>query len=258
MPDDGMGNVDQLKMSTQPSKGGNKMTSAFNETGRIATYSFALSADGQQRERSIISTGDIRHPWKSAYGFPMTAARLAAGQGLILFCREDEIFEYLEQLNDLLASPVALNQAFTLLDKLEQQTGQKLAKLVDLADHPLSQHDLTALLTEIEETLAEPAEETVADRLACWLAPDNPTLEISGLSKMLTRLHAVMAVLAEVKDQGFKVVVVDQRRQPQRPARVNGPSERTPATFLQPVQYHLTLRAYLVVRSDHGQSAIWN
>ncbi|RME98130.1 MAG: hypothetical protein D6768_18060 [Chloroflexi bacterium] len=60
---------------------------------------------------------------------------------------------------------------------------------------------------------------------------------------MLARLNRMMPALDKIKDTGFKVVVADQRRQ-------------SPGGLA--VRQHLTLWSYLVVRSDDGQSAVWN
>jgi hypothetical protein len=225
------------------------------------------AAGKQQPHRATLYGGDVRHPWKSAYGFPMTAARLAANEELVLSCREDEIFDYLAQLNDLLGSPESLNRAHGLLAKLAQVTQQKFERLLQQREQSLSVSEIPTLLAEIEEILAGSTEQTVGDRLVGLLSPDEPTQEILGLGKMLARLRRVMTSLEQVKAQGFKVTVLDRQRQPLRPnleARrhesITGAEqhEEIPAGFALPVQYHLTLWNYRIARSDGGQSVPWN
>lgn len=76
-----------------------------------------------------------------------------------------------------------------------------------------------------------------------------------------------MAALAAVKDRGFRVVVFNRRRQPQRPALEaqryrpiihDGQPTGLNAGFLLPDSHHLTLWAYQLQRNDQGQSVIWN
>lgn len=232
-----------------------------------SSYAIGLSAGRQQPERATIYGGDIRQPWKSAYGFPMTAARLAAGEELVLSCREDEVFDYLVQLNKLLQSPESLNRAYGLLAKLAHVTRQKFERLVQLREQPLSDSDIPELMAQVEKILTDAAEQTVADRLTCLLSPDDPTQEVVGVGKMLARLQRVMAGLEQVKDRGFKVTVLNRQRQPLCPnleARRNDPipsdgqSNEIPAGFALPAQYHLTLWNYRIVKSNGGQAVVWN
>jgi hypothetical protein len=217
----------------------------FNESIRRSVYS--LEGGDDQPKLDTIYTGDIQNPWKSVYGFPTTAAKLASGQGLIFHCREDEVVDYLARLNGLLGDPECLNRAHDLLKNLRQQKRQKLKQLLEMANQSITDQEITGLLADIKANGSAPTERTVAERLACFLAPDNPASEIIGLGKMLSRLQRLMPALAEVKEQGFKVIVVDRQRKPVRPG-----------TDLPLPIPHLTLWRYLIVRSDNGQSAVWN
>ncbi|MBE7553353.1 MAG: hypothetical protein HS126_19960 [Anaerolineales bacterium] len=216
---------------------------------------------------ATLQVADIRRPWKSVNGFSVSAARLAARQRLILHCREDEVLELIGTLNNLLASPEVLDQAFERLHFLERQTRQKVAGLIALKDQPLNEHDLDGLLEDIGAFLARSAEPTTASRLKEAFAPNHPVSEMAGSVRMLWRLQLWLAALKRVKKQGFHVIVYDRFRRPDRPtleARRNEPILQNgqltvlPAGFLQPPRYHLTLWAYLVVRSGHSQSRIWN
>jgi len=227
----------------------------------------AVSPDWDRPDRVTIYAADIRKPWKSVYGFPMTAAQLATRQKLMLTCREDEILDNLAQLNTLLSSPESLNRSCDLLEKLAQTTREKILWLVQLQEQPLADSDVEDVMVTVEEILAIPDEQTVADRLANLLTPDDPIREIAEVGKMLVRLRRLTPALDRVKDRGFKVVVINRRRQPQRPnlaARrqqsvpVEGQPELTPARFLSPIGYHLTLWNYLVVRAEGRYSTVWN
>ena len=88
-----------------------------------AAYSPQTWTGWNRPELALIAEMDIHQPWKSVYGFPMTAAKLAAGQEMIFHAREEGVFEHLQRLNDLLASPQCLNRAYGLLAQLEQVPG---------------------------------------------------------------------------------------------------------------------------------------
>ncbi|MBE7555605.1 MAG: hypothetical protein HS126_31535 [Anaerolineales bacterium] len=213
--------------------------------------------------QAIITSADIRHPWRSVYGFPLTVAQLATHQKVILHCREDEVFDLMAGLNDLLKNPVHLNGAFTWLQQLEQRIHEKLVRLRQFEAQPLTQEETVELMASAEQLLTEPLSETVENRLLEFLSPDQPAAEINGLDQMSKRLRRWLPVLERVKDLGFQVVVFDRRRQPSRPALEAGRNEVSglgglPARFLLPQQYHLTLWAYLVCRSDTGQAGVWN
>lgn len=228
----------------------------FNEAIRRSAYSLEGGSGGNRPALETLDTlypGDIRQPWKSVYGFPMTAAKLASGQGLVLHCREDEVVDYLGRLNGLLGDPASLNRAHNLLESLYHQRQQKLRRLLEMANQPISDQEIAALLADIEASLSEPTAWTAADRLACYLVPDDPTSNIAGLGKMLTRLQRVMPPLAAVREEGFKVIVTDRQRKP-----VRSESDEVSGSFAPPVSTHLTLWRYLIVRSDNGQSAVWN
>ncbi len=209
--------------------------------------------------RNTIYPGDLRRPWQSVYGFALIAAQLAAGQKLILHCREDEIFEYLATLNHLLKCPPALSRAYCRLKALEAETLARLACLSALEtqpQHPTFVDPASALPGSTTHTGAECPDNT-ADRL---------TETIARLTQMLLRHRVFLAALAEVKDTGFHAIVIDRRRQPSRPgleARryepilLNGKPTPLPAGFLFPAAHHLTLWGYLVARSE-GQSTVWN
>lgn len=224
-------------------------------------------ADWTSGSQATLTAGDIRQPWKSVYGFATTAARLAANQPLTLHSREDELFALVAGLNELVARPEVLNRAFEMLKKLEDETLQKLARLVQLEDQPVDINEAPDLIAQAEQWVNGTSPDNTADRLAEILAPDQPTAEIAGLRTMAARLQRLISALEAVKDQGFHVVVFDRRRQPARPAveaRRNEPIHRDgeptalPAGFLQPLTYHATLWSYVVARSDRGQSTIWN
>jgi hypothetical protein len=239
-----------------------------SEFQRVATSAslFAPASETPSHE-AILQVDDIRQPWKSVNGFSVSAARLAACQRLILYCREDEALELIAGLNNLIASPDALNQAFERLHFLERQTRQRVAGLIALKDQPLTEHDIDRLLEDIGEFLAKSAVPTLAGQLKEALAPNHPVSEMGGSVRMLFRLQVWLAALKRVKNEGFHVIVYDRYRRPDRPALEarrnepilqNGPLTALLAGFLQPPRYHLTLWAYLVVRSGSSQSRIWN
>ena len=217
--------------------------------------------------QATLDPADIRQPWRSGHGFAATAAQLAAKQKLILHCREDEIFDLMAGMNDLLSNPAALNQAYTWLQQLQQETLETLARLKQVEEHPLTHADIPELLAYAEQLLTEPASSTVVDRLESQLAPDRPAAQVAGLSLMVKRFLVWLPALEKVKNQGFRVVVFDRSRQPDRPALEARRHEaighdKQPdglmAGFLLPRRYHLTLWAYLVGRSGVGQAAVWN
>ncbi len=224
-------------------------------------------ADWTDTSLVTIAAGDIRHPWKSVFGFATTAARLAANQALALHCREDELFELMAGLNELLAQPEVLNRASAMLRELEEKTLQKLVRLVQLEEQPVASTEVADIIDQVEQLVNGTSPESVPERLAGTLTPNQPTAEIAGLRTMAARLQTLISALEVVKDQGFHVVVYNRRRQPIRPAveaRRNDPIVRDgeptalPAGFLQPLTYHATLWVYLIARSDRGQSTIWN
>lgn len=215
------------------------------------------------KERQIAYAGNIRRPWQSVYGFPILAGRLAAGQELVLSCREDEVFDLMAGLNELLRDPTSLNRAYRMLQELEEYQRQKLAGLIQLRDRPLDDAEIPGLLAQVEQILAGAPEQTTRERLADLLSPDYPLAEIAGLQHMLNRLHELLSALAQVKDRGFRVVVGDRQRQAILPGLAAGRSQPNlagglTAGFLLPVTYHLTLWDYLIVRGDRAQSAVWN
>ncbi|MCB0210459.1 MAG: hypothetical protein KDJ52_14065 [Anaerolineae bacterium] len=221
----------------------------------FAMRSTGASAGERQLERATIYSGDIRRPWRSVYGFSMTAARLAMGEEMVLSCREDEIFDYLTQLNALLKSPECLNRACNALASLAQNTQQKFERLIRLRDEPLSDSEIPDLITEVENILADSTEHTLAERLACILRPDNATQEIIGVGKMLARLRRGVGCLEQMKVCGFQVMILDQQRQLKRPSsNITKPiaSQAEPAG---PAQYHQTLWNYRIARYAVDQPA---
>lgn len=232
-----------------------------------ATSLFAATTGLQLSQFNTLHGADIRHPWQSVHGFPMAVARLATNHPLILYCREDEIFDLLASLNSLLVQPEILNRAYVMLTRFQAQTRQELVRRLELEQQPISQSESLKLITDVEETLAQPAPQTVKTRLEAFLLPPTAGQEIAGLKTMLTRIQVLVSALASVKDRGVHVVVQDRRRQPAHPVlearraeliRLDGQPTAIPAGFLLPPQCHLTLWAYLIVRRDHGQSAVWN
>jgi hypothetical protein len=234
---------------------------------KIESNSFTTASLSTVKERHSAYAGDIRQPWQSVYGFPTLAARLATERELLLSCREDETFGLLAKLNDLLQDPTSLNRAYQMLQELEQVQRQKLAGLIQKRDQSIAESEIPGLLTQVEQLMAKAGQKTKPERLAELLSSDSPLGEMAGLQHLLQRLQPLLAALAEVKDQGFRVVVSDRRRQAARPgleARRNQPvvfegqPVALPAGFLLPARYHLTLWNYLVVRGDTAQSAVWN
>lgn len=228
---------------------------------------FVATSIFQRNPLDTLPGGDIRQPWRSVYGFPMAAARLAANQPLMLHSREDEVFNLLASLNRLLARQETLNQAYAMLKRLETETQQDLIRRLALEQEAISEEESLALISEVEQALAQPAPQTVGTRLETILSSPTSGQEAAGLKRMLARLQGLMPALAAVKEQGFHVVVQDRGRQPARPAlearrhesiRLAGQPTTIPAGFLLPATYHLTLWAYRIGRSDRGQSAVWN
>jgi hypothetical protein len=188
----------------------------------------------------------------------MTAARLATGQDAIMSCREDEVFDYLVRLNELLGSPESLERTHRLLKNLAGTTQKKLGQLLKVRDQPLSDCEISDLLTRVEDILTGPTQSVVIGPPARLLSPDVPTRKLAGLCRILSRLQKITVALGNVKDQGFKVVVIERRRQPKRPVPMAGQPGDEQFSLIAPVDYHLTLWIYRVVRSDLGQSAVWN
>jgi hypothetical protein len=217
---------------------------------------------------ATLSASDITNPWRSAFGFSMNAARLAADQRLLLHCREDEVFEMMAKLNELLSNPAVLDPAFQQLKKLKNVTENKLARIKEIEEKPISEEEIEELVSAIEAHLtSENSSMAMLNQLEEILTPNQQVAEKVGLQKMLSRLEVVMAALAQVKEQGFHVVVISRQRQPSRPALEaqrykpivhQGQPTNLPAGFLLPASYHLTLWTYLIARSDRGQSAVWN
>lgn len=231
------------------------------------TSLFTSAAGFQEKQLETLYAGDIRRPEQSVYGFPMAAARLAAHRPLLMHGREDEIFALLAALNGLLGRPEPLNRAYARLKRLQTESREELVRRLALDQEPISDGERRQLIEAVEQALAHPAIQTTATRLEALLRPSTAGQEAAGLKRMVARLQLLVPALAAVKDQGFQVVVAEKRRQPARPAlearrtepvRLDEQPTAVPAGFLLPPQYHLTLWAYRIVRSDHGQSAVWN
>ena len=60
-----------------------EMSDWSRNAANFRDYSVGIFANKQQLKGRTIYTGDIREPWKSAHGFPMTAARLAAADARV-------------------------------------------------------------------------------------------------------------------------------------------------------------------------------
>jgi hypothetical protein len=240
----------------------NRILGAASLFGPLATSSWDVAG------QTSIDPADIRQPWRTGYGFPLTAVQLAANHNLLLHCREDEVFELMAGLNELLADPAALNRAYTWLQQLEQDTRASLAQLRRIEAQPVSQAEIPELVAYAEQLLTEPVPpHTPIDRLESLLLPGRPAGQMAGLMQILWRFQVWLPALEKIKDRGFRAVVFDRRRQAARPAleaRRNetiGQDEqpgRLKAGFLLPTRYHLTLWAYLVCRSDAGQASVWN
>lgn len=216
--------------------------------------------------QATLYAGDIHQPWKSVNGFAVAAARLAAFQKLRLHCREDEVFELIAMLNNLLEHPATLNRAFEGLELFEQEHRQKLTRLVAAKEEQVSGNKVGPLLDDVARFNSGVAQLTVASPLKETCGYD-PAAKIPDLLEVLDRLQKWLAALEKVKHSGFHVIVYDRHRQPDRPAleaRRNEPiwqdgqSFSLPAGFLLPAKHHLTLWAYLVTRSDQGQATVWN
>ncbi|HMQ51024.1 MAG TPA: hypothetical protein PKD98_02930 [Anaerolineae bacterium] len=237
----------------------------MNEFNRKSLFTAATLSQSSQLK--TLAVGDLRQPWRSVYGFPMAAARLAARQPLILHCREDEVFQKLASLNHLLAQPDVLNQAYGLLTQLQTETRQNLIRRLELEQEAISESEALKLVAELEQALAQPVPPTTVTRLETILSGPTPSHELAGLKTSLARLQGLMPALAAVKDQGFHVVAQDRRRQPAYPAlearrdeliQRDGQPTEFRAGLLLPPRYHLTLWAYLIVRSEQAQSPVWN
>lgn len=219
----------------------------------------------EELAQATLYAGDIRQPWKSVNGFAVTAARLAAFQKLRLHCREDEIFELIAMLNNLLEHPETLNRACEWLELFEREHRQKLTQLVAAKEESVSGNKVGPLLDDVARFNSRLARLTVVP-LKEALGHDLAA-KVSGLLEVLDRLQKWLAALEKVKHSGFHVIVYDRHRQPDRPAleaRRNEPIWQDgqpfslPAGFLLPAKHHLTLWAYLVMRSDQGQATVWN
>jgi len=239
-----------------------------NEFQTTVTPSLFSAGSWDPASYATLGAEDIRHPGKSVYGFSANAARLADNQPLILHCREDEVFDLLAKLNDLLGNPAILNEAYRQLAELKEVTERKLARLTELKAQPISESEISEIVETIDSYLtAESSSQTVLNRLEQILTPNRSSDEKAGLQTILDRLEGTMTALAAVKDRGFRVVVLNRRRQPQRPVLEaqrhrpiihDGQPTGLNAGFLLPDSYHLTLWAYQIGRNDRGQSVIWN
>lgn len=219
-------------------------------------------AEWEPSTQATLYGPDLDDPWRSVYGFPLAAAQLAAGQKLRLFCREDEIFELLGKLNALLACPTVLNRAYKSGRQLEQAVQCKIERLLE------RQKLLRTNGRQVGQSKSVTSLEAAGDSsLSRLITPDYPVYEIAGLKQMQSRLAVWLPALDGVKDQGFCSTVLDRRRQPcypalemrrNEPVLIGGDPNALEAGFLLPVRYHLTLWAYLVGRSERGQSPIWN
>ena len=224
-----------------------------NEYKAVTTTQSLINDRWRQANLTTTFARDIHKPWRSVYGFPMMAARLAARYPLVLHCREDESFALMTKLNDLLENPESLGQAYKLLTLLEQEVHQQVSRLIEIEQKPITADEIAGLVEAAEQCLTEHLVQTKTDRLASMFTPNIPGQQLRGKSKMLARLQQLNPVLESVKDKGFRVIVFDKRRKAMRP---HNNSET--ATGLKPVQYHLTLWSYLLVRGDHNQSRVWN
>lgn len=243
-------------------------TDVKNEFKKVVSAAslFAPTTEGLTCQATLY-TGDIRQPWKSVHGFAITAARLAAYQKLRLHCREDEVFELMAKLNHLLEYPENLNRVVEWLELLEREHRQRLAQLIALESQSASENEVDPLLEDVEQFTAESAQPTVVSPLKEALFRHDPQAKIPGLLEMLNQLQVWLTALEKIKHCGFHVIAYDRHRQLARPALEaqrnepiwwNGQPTTLPAGFLQPAKHHLTLWAYLVARSDQGQSTIWN
>lgn len=241
---------------------------ATDDTTRSAASLFAprLTCNWPQAGLPTIYPPDIYQPWRSVFGFAVTAGQLAASQLMALHCREDEVFKVMAALNALLANPASLQRAFVLLQKLRNERLEKLSGLVEFQRaHPVTRQRVMRL-GQASPAAARPADEQkVKVEMERLLSPRNAALEVAGLTKMLVRLEKMLSALEQVQPRGFRVIVRDRRRTPAHPALEARRTETAPslggnlpAGFLLPTQYHLTLWTYLVERNACGQSAVWN
>lgn len=221
------------------------------------TQAFSKATTGHEPERATIYAGDIRQPWKSVYGFPITAARLAMGQGLALTCREDEVVVLMGKMNQLLKRSKDLKRAYEMVQNLQERSEQKLVRLITLRDQAITEDEISELVAEVVQLLEKPQLQTVTDRLACILSPQHPIQEIAGTVTMLARLQKYVAALQQTKDEGFQATVHDRRRTLMRPALEAQQNDPVEGNGQLPT-YHLTLWTYLVARGVAGQSTVWN
>lgn len=225
-----------------------------------------MPAEWHQPDQAILCTYSILKPWGSVYSFSTAAAQLAANQKLLLHCREDEVLSLLERLNALLNCRQALNRAYLQLLLLEKATVKKLICLLEREKQLVEARHNTNTL-QVESAPVDSGQAQFKNKLEQFLIPQNSFHEIAGLKKMLTRLEQWLPALNQVKEQGFHVIALDRRRQPYRPALearrydpilLDGTASALQAGYLQPIRHHQTLWAYLIVRSDTGQSVLWN
>jgi hypothetical protein len=175
----------------------------------------------------------------------MMAAQLAARCPLALHYREDEELKLMARFNDLLGNPESLGRAYKLLTLLEQEVHRQVSRLIDIEQETITADETTGLVEAAEQSVTEHLAQTKIDRLGNMLSPNIPAQEVRRKSKMLARLQELNAVLESVKNKGFRVIVCDKRRKP-----IRSHSNKEMANGLRPVQYHLTLWSYLLIRSD--------
>ncbi len=133
-----------------------------------------------QNNAAILRSSDLRRPWQSPLGFPTLVGRLAAGEPLLLICREDEKRTTMTTLNDLLASTDCLTLAHTLLSGFEQKTHNSVVRLMGQQANPLTSDDMPAVLDEIDAFLSSDTQQTVHVRLACLISPDQSRQATTG------------------------------------------------------------------------------
>jgi hypothetical protein len=160
----------------------------------------------------ILHSSDLRQPWQSPFGFPLMAGRLAAGEPILLVCREDEAKVQQAVLDFLLQTPSCLNRAYTMLEHLIQDTSREWFGGSGPIGKPLGAADVPALLTEIEDFLSGVPSQGIGESVAEYVGPSDPPQTSSEQEILLFQLHELKRALEEVKDSGFSIAIWSETR----------------------------------------------
>lgn len=205
----------------------------------------------------ILHSGDLRQPWQSPYGFPLAAGRLAAGEPILFVCREDEAKAQQARLDFLLQTPACLNRAYSMLEQLIQGIFHERLGGSGLKRELLGTEDVPTLLTEIDDFLSEGPSQGIEESVAGHVSASDPFRTTPEQDALLFQLHEFKRALGEVKDGGFSIATLSQRRRtvtwsvqqadfPRMRCACSTSSVKTRSLE----RHHVALCLFLIARSD--------